>query len=195
MRFEVVEKDFVSRTLAVLDQYDQYVLRKVAPAQQFEVTLLLNSLLGLIVLPVEHCVRTQKAEFPELFDGDDLPISQVGEEWGLSGLTIQKFRLKGDVIDANEITLRQLLVMFRHCMVHGRFKDGSGIEEQDGMSVRYKPMPNDPVQSLILEVRLVNRHRNVTEFVASIPVGDLRAFAKLAARSFIRDFTLDRNSS
>lgn len=190
MRFEVVEKDFVSRTLAVLDQYDQYVLPRVGHARQFEVTLLLNSLLGLIVLPVEHCIRTQKSDFPEIFDGDELPISQVGEKWGLSGLTIQKFRLKGDAIDAKQVTLRQLLVMFRHCMAHGRFKDGSGIREQDGLSVRYQPMPNDPVQSLILEVKLVNRHRNVTEFVASIPVDGLRAFAKLAARSFIRDFTL-----
>ena len=195
MRFEIVERDFVLRTLSLLHQYDQHVVPNVPDAQQFEVTLLLNSLLGLIVLPVEHCTRTQKSDFPKLFEGDDSPITQLAEEWALSRLKIEKFRLKGKVIETKRVTLRQLIVMFRHCMAHGRFKDGSGNRSPEGISVRYQSLPSDPLQSLILEVKLVNKHGNATEFLASMPVDDLRTFAELVASSFIRDFTLDRNSS
>jgi hypothetical protein len=194
MRFEVVERDFVSRTLTVLDQYHRYVLPNVPHGHQFEVTLLLNSLLGLIVLPVEHCVRTQKSKEPKLFNGDELAISGLGEEWPLSRLNIEKFRLKGKVIDPAGVTLRQLLLMFRHCMAHGRFKDGSRRTESPGVAVRYQPMPDHPLESLILEVKLVNKHREATEFVASMPVDDLREFAMRAARAFVRDFTLDHKS-
>jgi len=48
-------------------------------AEKFEVTLLLNSLLGLMILPVEQCIRTQKCDFPRLFAGDELQIGQLGE--------------------------------------------------------------------------------------------------------------------
>jgi len=91
-------------------------------------------------------------------------------------------------LERDEVTLRQLLVMFRHCMAQGRFKDGSGNRQPPGMSVRYQSTADDIMDSLILEVKLVNRHGDKTTFVASLPVDDLRTFSRQSARSFIRDF-------
>ena len=190
MRFEIVERDIVIRTLALLEQYDKYVEPNVSNAQQFEVTLLLNSLLGLIILPFEHCKRIQKVEFPKIFNDDEILISKLGSEWGLSGLNIEKFRLKGKLVEQNSISLQQLIVMFRHCIAHGRFSDGSGLNRPEGMSVKYRPAENDPLDSLIFEVNLVNTY-GATEFLASIPVEGLRFFAEQTARSFIEDFLLD----
>lgn len=95
MRFEIVERDFVFRTLALLNQYDQYVLPRVPDSEQFEVTLLLNSLLGLIVLPVGHSSRVQDADMPTPFRDDQLTIPQAGSQRGLSRLRVEKFRLRG----------------------------------------------------------------------------------------------------
>jgi len=190
MRFEIVERDFVIRTLALLEQYDKYIVPNVGNAQQFEVTLLLNSLLGLIILPVEHCKRIQKVEFPKIFNDDEILISKLGSEWGLSRLKIERFRLRSGLVEPHSISLRQLIVMFRHCMAHGRFSDGSGLNRPEGMSVRYQSVENDPLDSLIFEVNLVNRY-GATEFLASMPVEGLRFFAEQIARSFIRDFSLD----
>jgi hypothetical protein len=192
MRFEIVERDFVKRTLEILEQYDKCVVPHVGDGQQLEVTLLLNCLLGLIILPVEHCQRTQKKDLPQLFNQDDRRIGELGPEWGLSNLNIVKYRSQGQEVDPDAITLRALIVMFRHCMAHGRFADGS-LSSPDGMSV----VSNEDQRngSVILDVKLVNKHKETTEFVASIPAKDLRLFGEQIARSFVRDFRLDPASS
>jgi hypothetical protein len=45
------EREFIERTLKVIEQYDQFVIPNVPPDKQYEVTLLINCLLGLLLLP------------------------------------------------------------------------------------------------------------------------------------------------
>lgn len=49
--FEKIERDFIQRTLYIIEQYDEHVLSKVDADDQYEVTLLINCLLGLLIYP------------------------------------------------------------------------------------------------------------------------------------------------
>ena len=69
---EIFQRDFIARTLEIVEQYEKYVMKCVSENQQFEVTLLINCLLGLLVLPKEHCYRSIPNK----------PIKEL-EEWGL----------------------------------------------------------------------------------------------------------------
>ncbi|MBI4547279.1 MAG: hypothetical protein HY707_04810 [Ignavibacteriae bacterium] len=69
MEFQDFETEFIQRTLMILQQYDQY-----APVdkEKFEVTLLINCLVALLVLP-------QQKRFNEI---PDISIDLLGE-WGI----------------------------------------------------------------------------------------------------------------
>jgi hypothetical protein len=54
MEYKRPEEDFVRRTLALVRQYDEHVRPFVPEAEQFEETLLINCLVGLLVLPKER---------------------------------------------------------------------------------------------------------------------------------------------
>lgn len=93
MNFQVVECDFIRRTLKVIDQYDEFVMPSIAEDQQFEVSLLINCLTGLLVLPFEHQKRMQKgARFPIICDDDHKPYKQLNEEWGLKNIELLGLR-------------------------------------------------------------------------------------------------------
>ncbi len=68
------EIEFIARTLKIVEQYDQFVLpnQDVTGSEQFEVTLLINCLLGLLVLPKQNHFDKIPPE----------PVSRLGE-WGL----------------------------------------------------------------------------------------------------------------
>ncbi|MEW6226592.1 MAG: HEPN family nuclease [Bacillota bacterium] len=68
MEYEIFERDFIVRTLKIIRQYEKYV----PVSEQFEVTLLINCLLGLLVLPKERCY----------VDIPDVLIEEL-EGWGL----------------------------------------------------------------------------------------------------------------
>ena len=138
MRYEAVELDFVKRSLEILQQYDRLVRPNIPSDQHYEVTLLLNCLLGLVVLPFEHSKRAQNKDLPCVCDGDEKRISELDPVWGLDKLKIEKFRLRGDVIDPENATLRQIVAMFRHSMAHSRFGDGARMLRPQGISVHEK---------------------------------------------------------
>lgn len=75
MEYTDFTRDVIERTLKILDQYEQHVVQdeKVEDAEKYEVTLLINCLLGLLVLPKEQ------------FESE-LPTKLLDEckEWGLS---------------------------------------------------------------------------------------------------------------
>lgn len=54
MEYENFGRDFIARTLIILNQYETLVMVNIAESEQFEVTLLLNCLLGLLVFPKER---------------------------------------------------------------------------------------------------------------------------------------------
>ena len=195
MNYTTVERDFVERSLEILRQYDEYVIPNSPPDKEHEVTLLLNCLLGLIVVPFEHLKRAQSTRkcregprFPVVCAVDETPISELQPEWGLARLEIGRFvNYDGKTVDRDEATLRQVVAMFRHSMAHGRFGDGAARSTPLGLSVRYDASPSNPIESVIIEVNFVNQH-NKTDFKAMIPVDDLRKFATTFAETFLREF-------
>lgn len=85
IQYGTVEIDFVRRTFAILDQYDRHVLPSVSREESYEVTLLLNCLLGLVVLPFEHLKRTKGGKgSPRICEDDQLPVLELSDEWGMS---------------------------------------------------------------------------------------------------------------
>jgi hypothetical protein len=196
MQYENVERDFVKRSLELLRQYDEYVLPSVPVDQHYEVTLLLNCLLGLIVLPFEYSKRVQNnLRFPRVCDDDRRTISELDSSWGLDRLKIYRFLLNGKIIKPEEATLRQIVAMFRHSLAHSQFGDGSHNGKPVGLSVTYDVTPYDPIKSVILEVNMVNEYKNQVEFVASIPVNALRQFATCFAISFLGSSSLASDAS
>jgi len=187
MRYTTVEKDFVRRTLEILDQYDRLVRSSVPLGEQYEVTLLLNCLLGLVILPFESQKRVQgNPRFPKICERDDTIISELSPEWGLDQIVIEHFQLDGRQVTEADTTLRQVVAMFRHGLAHSQFGDGSRRRAPQGLSVRYQTVEHNPIESVILQVNLVNQHRE-TRFEASMPVGALRRFAVALATAYLKE--------
>lgn len=186
MEYKIVERDFVSRSLLVLQQYEEHVKPSTLNKEHFEVTLLLNCLLGLVVLPFEHLKREQKNIFPKMCEEDETPIYELESKWGLDDLRIEKIVVKGTDLDKKEITLRIIVAMFRHSMTHAQFGDGNKTEKPNGLSVVYQTNKSNSSKSDIFEVNIVNKHYN-TEFIANIPVKSLRKFAEKLASTFLKE--------
>lgn len=113
MEYEVFERDFIIRTLKIISQYEQYVLPK--PEEHYEVTLLINCLLGLLVLPNELCLE----------DIPDVPIKQL-YGWGLKEEYIQNCR---PARPKDGLTLKDVILHMRNSVAHGQFKS-SGQEKE-----------------------------------------------------------------
>ncbi|HEX3035873.1 MAG TPA: HEPN family nuclease [Thermodesulfobacteriota bacterium] len=108
MEYEIFERDFIVRTLRIIQQYEEYV----PVSQQFEVTLLINCLLGLLVLPKERCY----------VDIPDVPINQL-EGWGLCADHIKAGRYH---------SLNEIIRGMRNSVAHIRFRAlGNGSEITD----------------------------------------------------------------
>lgn len=108
MEYEIFERDFIVRTMEIIRQYETHV----PSDEQFEVTLLINCLLGLLVLPKERCY----------VDIPDVPIGQI-EGWGL-----RAEHIKGGKYH----TLKEIIRGMRNSVAHVRFRaigDGSEITD------------------------------------------------------------------
>jgi len=93
-----IEKDFIERTIRLIDQYneniDQYDFE-----EQFNYTLTINCLLGLIVMPKERVIS---------FVPNERLTTQYKEQIGLST----------SVIDVGINTLKDLIYKLRHAVAH-----------------------------------------------------------------------------
>jgi hypothetical protein len=149
-----------------------------------------------VVLPFEYSKREQDNErFPRVCEGDETPISQLDATWGLDELNIEKFILDGKVIEPNAATLRQIVAMFRHSMAHTQFGNGSRAKRPLGVSVDYQNASDNPIESVIIKVILVNEYMDRVEFVATIPADALRKFASHIARAFLDRTSVHRHAS
>lgn len=182
MKFEVVERDFIRRTLGIVDQYDNVIMKAVGKEEQYEVTLLINCLLGLIVTPFELKKRQDSDPcFPVICTVDSTPITDLDPEWGLRELKITKFVLKGRKIRPERVTLRQLVAMLRNSAAHSQFSDKKKARQPKGISVDYIDSSVAKDESQITNLYFYNIY-DTTEFKANIPVEALRVFAtKLAS--------------
>ncbi len=79
MESKFYKRDCIKRTLEIINQYEHHVMRNVpTEKEQFEVTLLINCLLGLLVLPKELWCEKLPNE----------PIRQL-DGWGLKAEYIE----------------------------------------------------------------------------------------------------------
>lgn len=146
MEYNILERDFIDRTFKIIEQYDQYIVSQTNQEEKYEVTLLINCLLGLLIIPNE-----------KLFNAvPPLPIDQL-TDWGLQSNFVHEWgkrplkEIKLKVADW--YTLVELVYQLRNSVAHTRFKPtGDGKD--------------------ILEIEFTDRNG----FRASIPIKNLRAF-------------------
>lgn len=92
------EQDFVNRTIDLLDQYNQLIVNEPFE-RQFNYTLTLNCLLGLIVMPKERVINA-------------IPNERLTNDFK------QKMGVNCSELPGAETTLRELIVKMRHSIAH-----------------------------------------------------------------------------
>ena len=185
MDYKVVARDFISRTLELLNQYDSIVAKQVQGDKQYEVTLLINCLLGLIVMPYEYKKYEQAGEsLPFICKEDQVAVTKLDDKWGLRGLKVKKFKFKGQDISEEAMSLRIIVAMLRHSIAHSPFGDGRNLP--NGVSVSYQESRIAGQGSEITRLNFVNRY-NKTEFEASIDVNAIRIFAVMLAHTILTE--------
>jgi len=107
MDYTNLEIDFIERTLNVIKQY-KGLLEQNPKIEKFDITLYINSLTGLIVLPKEKG-----------FLDKYLPNERL-EEWGI----------KKCVLYPEIKTVKELAIQLRHCIAHFDIEFGSDNERQ-----------------------------------------------------------------
>lgn len=104
------EFDFVQRTKKILQQYDSIDFSK-NESEKYEITLLLNCFVGLLILPKEHWY-------------DKLPKTEIDEEgWGINPDFIEN-------IEGDSKSIQQVARRLRNSITHYRFKVFSNKKEE-----------------------------------------------------------------
>ena len=114
MEYERHHITFISRTMQLLNQYQTSIIGKVPKSEEFEVTLLINCLLGLLIVPKEQCY-------------DKIPLKDFVDlhSWGILPEYVT-------LPDAQVNNLRQLVRLLRNCTAHGSVTPkGNGREITD----------------------------------------------------------------
>ncbi|MFK2684009.1 HEPN family nuclease [Bacteroides fragilis] len=93
------EFDFIERTKLILEQYDKTDFSEV-PEEKYEITLCMNCLLGLLVVPQQVW-------------NDDLPKGDLDENWGIKKKHIEK-------IKEDQYKIDDIVRHIRNSVAHGR---------------------------------------------------------------------------
>ena len=103
--YKDIEKDFAKRTLKIIEQYDK---TKHPGPENFEVTLLVNCLVGLLILPHERRV-------------DVIPDVEVSKlhKWGIDPAFIRSW---GAMNHNEHEGLRQFIKRLRNSVAHFRIE-------------------------------------------------------------------------
>jgi hypothetical protein len=118
------EYDFIDRTKKIIKQYDEVKLPK---DEKFEVTLLLNCLVGLLILPQQNWF-------------EDLPTSIVTQkEWGIKEEHIS-FIKQGETKNVKDIAkhLRNSIAHYHFMAFENKSHDISSIKFEDYDSQKNK---------------------------------------------------------
>jgi hypothetical protein len=120
-----IERDFIERTLKIIDQYEELVRGRIGPEHEYEVTLLMNCLLGLLIYPQQLADQQQWRGGRWLTK--DL-VKDVGYEWGLQTDYIRSagYKHDGTPVSVGELTLRNLVRQMRNAAAHACFKVTEG---------------------------------------------------------------------
>lgn len=131
MDYQAIERDFISRTLEILDQYDKFK-GHLAENHQYEVTLLINSLLGLLLFPQQLASDINS----DWLTGDKNKFIDVAQDWALREEYIINFGYKPEsmgkdekckdktreVYDRSKFTMRNLVKALRNSAAHKGFE-------------------------------------------------------------------------
>ena len=113
-----MEVDFIRRTLEIIDQYKELVHSRVDKDQEYEVTLLMNCLLGLLLYPQQLAHQRSWQEWLNQNVQDNV------SHWGLSEEMVHSAGYLNDnrtEIDYYQLTLRNLIRQIRNTAAHARF--------------------------------------------------------------------------
>jgi hypothetical protein len=166
MNYSQIERDFIERTLTILDQYDT-LKRHLEEPDQYEVTLLINCLLGLLVFPQQLAHNRSN----QWLTGDKLEA--VAADWGLAKSDI--IQLGHDpktkvAYDWPTFTLRNLIRALRNAVAHNGFTATS-----DGQHITH--------------IEFTNRD---TGFKMRLSVQKLRNFTRALAKSALEHLSPQR---
>ena len=119
------ETEFVQRTLALIDQYNEMIEVQGKPfREQYNYTLTLNCLLGLIVLPKERALSF-------------LPADRLTQQLKTS-MGLQESKLPGP-----EMTLRALILKMRNSVAHFSVQVVSVSDEHLVDLIAFRDDPED----------------------------------------------------
>ncbi|MGE6304557.1 HEPN family nuclease [Serratia liquefaciens] len=119
------ETDFVQRTLALIDQYNEMIEVQGKPfMEQYNYTLTLNCLLGLIVLPKERALSF-------------LPADRLTQQLKTS-MGLRESQLPGP-----EMTLRNLILKMRNSVAHFSVQVVSESDEHLVDLIAFRDGPED----------------------------------------------------
>ncbi|HML72243.1 MAG TPA: HEPN family nuclease [Macellibacteroides fermentans] len=115
--YNIQEVDFIYRTKKIIEQYDRFQIEK---AEKYEVTLLLNCLVGLLILPQQHWF-------------DSLPINLISQkEWGINPNHIIMMK-NGETKNVKDIArhLRNSISHYKFKAFENKATDISSIKFED----------------------------------------------------------------
>ncbi|KFD40514.1 hypothetical protein DK28_0204430 [Peptococcaceae bacterium SCADC1_2_3] len=161
MEYETLERDFITRTLKIICQYE----KNIPKFEQFEVTLLINCLVGLLILPKERFYK----KIP------NTPINQL-KDWGLRADHIikpgmEKRSLKELTIE--KLTLKEVVRRMRNSVSHFKLE-----VRGDGNEITHLVFSD---QHIVFSDQHKLKKKDV--FEAVIPVECLKTFVTKLAQS------------
>lgn len=128
--YKIQEYDFINRTKLIVEQYEKLDIPKV---EKFEVTLLLNCLVGLLILPQQNWF-------------DRLPTDIINQkEWGIKEEHIS-FIKRGETKNVKDVArhLRNSIAHYKFRAFENKSQDISRIKFED-----YDPQNNKTFEAII----------------------------------------------
>jgi hypothetical protein len=113
MQYDDFNKDFVERTLKIMEAYNG----------EYKVTLLINCLTGLLILPKEKCY----ANIP------DDPIQDLTDDWG-----VKKEHIKQVRCECCGYNLKNVVRCLRNSVAHMKIKAHSEGEDNEITMLEFK---------------------------------------------------------
>jgi len=120
------EQDFIMRTMMLIQQYYDEIVPKKSFYEQFNYTLLINCLFGLIVMPKERAMSA-------------IPTTRLTAEFKA------KMGIQQSNLPDSATTLRELIVKMRHSVAHCDFEVISHGEDKSFDLVNFRDTENKNV--------------------------------------------------
>lgn len=149
------EIDFINRTKAIIQQYDSF---QIVEKEKYEVTLLLNCLIGLLILPQQHWF-------------DSLPTDIVSQkEWGINPKHISSIK-DGETKNVKNVArhLRNSIAHYNFKVFENKSKDISSIKFEDFLPADKKTK------------------EKIKTFEATIPISCIRQFTTKITDTFANE--------